>query len=59
MAWLIRRLSVPASEPKIALVLAICAMTLGLMSVALVWQAQVIADQRETIQVLKQMKLGV
>jgi hypothetical protein len=59
MAWLIRRLSVPVSEPKIALVLALCAVAMGLLSVALVWQAQVIADQRETIQWLKDIKLGM
>ncbi len=58
MAWLIRKLSIPASEPKMALVLAVCAVAMGLLSVALVWQAQIIANQRETIEFLKQVKFG-
>jgi len=58
MTWLINKLRVPASESNMAVVLAVCAVTLSLMSVALVWQAQVIADQRATIQFLKALKFG-
>jgi hypothetical protein len=58
MAWLIKKLSIPANENKMGVVLAVCAATLGLMSVALVWQAQVIAEQREAIQWLAHLKLG-
>jgi hypothetical protein len=39
-------------------VLAACAVAMGLMSVALVWQAQVIAEQRSAIQWLWQLKVG-
>ena len=49
MAWLIRRLRIPATESNLGLVLSLCVVTLGLMSVALVWQAEVIAGQREVI----------
>jgi hypothetical protein len=58
MIWLINRLRIPASESNMGLVLAACAATLGLMSVALVWQAQVIAEQRLAIQWLEHLKLG-
>jgi hypothetical protein len=58
MTWLIRRLRVPANESTMGIVLAVCAVTLGLMSVALVWQAQVIAEQRQAIQWLERLKFG-
>jgi hypothetical protein len=50
MTWLINRLRVPTSENNMAIVLAVSAVMLGLMSVALVWQAQIIAEQRSIIQ---------
>jgi hypothetical protein len=50
MKWLIRSISIPASESKMSLVLALCAMAMSVMSLALVWQAAVIAQQREVIQ---------
>ena len=59
MKWLIRSFSVPADESKMSLVLAMCAMTMSVMSLALVWQAAVIAQQRELIQWLAKAKLGV
>lgn len=53
MTWLISKLRVPASESNMGIVLAICAVCLGLMSIALVWQAQIIANQRVMIEFLK------
>lgn len=58
MAWLRRTLRLPAGEPHIGIVLVLCVITMSLMSVALVWQAQVIASQREAIQWLEQLKFG-
>lgn len=58
MTWLINRLRIPSTESHMSIVLAACAVTLGLMSVALTWQAQVIADQRQAIQWLEHLKLG-
>ena len=58
MTWLIQRLRVPANESTMGIVLAVCAVTLGLMSVALVWQAQIIAQQRLAIQWLERLKFG-
>jgi hypothetical protein len=37
-------------------VLALCAFTMGLMSLALVWQAQVIAHQRDIIRWLETLR---
>ena len=58
MTWIINKLRVPASESSMGIVLAVCVFTLSLMSMALVWQAQVIANQRITIRLLENIKLG-
>jgi hypothetical protein len=58
MKWLIRSISVPANESKMSLVLALCAFTMSAMSLALAWQAAVIAQQRDVIQWLAKLKLG-
>ena len=50
MKWLIRSITVPATESKMSVVLALCAMTMSVLSLALVWQATVIAQQRQVIQ---------
>ena len=47
----------PASETQMGLVLALCIFTMSLMSVALVWQAQVIAKQNAVIHMM-QSKFG-
>jgi hypothetical protein len=58
MSWLLRTLRVPASETHMGFVLAICAFAMGLMSLAIVWQAQVIAHQRDVIRWLESLKFG-
>ena len=58
MAWLRRALRLPAQESSVGLVLILCIITMSFMSIALVWQAQIIANQREAIQWLEQMKFG-
>ncbi len=58
MAWLRRMIFVPASETQMGLVLALCIFTMSVMSVALVWQAQVIANQRDAIRFLETLKFG-
>ena len=58
MAWLRRILRLPAPESNIGLVLAFCVIGMSFMSIALVWQAQIIANQREAIQWLEQLKFG-
>jgi hypothetical protein len=58
MAWLIRCFRVPANETKMGVVLALCAMTMSILSLAVAWQAQIISQQHETIQWLAKAKLG-
>jgi hypothetical protein len=42
----------------LGLVLSLSVVALGLMSIALVWQAEIIANQREVIRWLEAMKIG-
>jgi hypothetical protein len=58
MAWLRRVFRLPAHESNIGLVLILCVVTMSCMSIALVWQAQIIAVQREAIQWLETLKFG-
>ncbi|MGC0771382.1 MAG: hypothetical protein WB543_00495 [Candidatus Acidiferrum sp.] len=58
MAWLVRKLHIPASESTMGIVLTVCVVTMGLMSVALIWQAQIIANQRDAIRWLEGLKFG-
>jgi hypothetical protein len=58
MIWLRRVFRLPANESNISLVLVFCVISLSFMSIALVWQAQVIANQREAIQWLERIKFG-
>jgi len=58
MAWLTRKLRIPASESSMGIVLTFCVVAMGLMSVALIWQAQIIANQREAIRWLESLKFG-
>lgn len=58
MAWLNRVFRLPAQESSIGIVLLLCVISMSCMSVALVWQAQIIASQREAIQWLQQLKFG-
>jgi hypothetical protein len=59
MAWLIRKLRIPVTESNMGLILAICALTMSILSLAVAWQAQVIAQQQDVIQWLAKLKLGV
>jgi len=58
MAWLRRVFRLPAHESNIGLVLMLCVVSMSCMSMALVWQAQIIANQREAIQWLEHLKFG-
>jgi len=58
MAWLVRKLHIPASESTLGIVLTVCVISMSLMSVALLWQAQIIANQREAIRWLETLKFG-
>ena len=58
MAYLRRVMGIPATESSLGVVLSICVVGMGLMSIALVWQAQIIANQREAIRWLETLKIG-
>lgn len=58
MAWLRRVFHLPVQESNISLVLILCVLSMSCMSIALVWQAQIIANQREAIQWLESLKFG-
>jgi hypothetical protein len=58
MVWLRRVCNIPAQESNVGLVLMFCIVSMSFMSIALVWQAQIIANQREAIQWLERLKFG-
>ena len=58
MAWLIRTLRLPAHETHTHVALAVCVLLMGLLSIALIWQAQIIANQRDAIRFLESVKFG-
>ena len=58
MVFLRKILQLPANESSVSLVLGVSVVALGLMSLALVWQAEIIANQREVIRWLEAIKIG-
>ncbi|MGB2634780.1 MAG: hypothetical protein WAM58_12680 [Candidatus Acidiferrum sp.] len=49
MEWVRRVFHVPATETQTGVVLAVCIFAMSIMSIVLVWQAQVIARQNAVI----------
>ena len=58
MEWLRRALRLQVQESSVGIVLILCLLTMSAMSIALVWQAEIIANQREAIRWLEQLKMG-
>lgn len=58
MEWLIRKLRIPASETAMGIVMTFCVLVMSLMSIALIWQAQIIEKQRDAIRWLETLKFG-
>jgi biotin transporter BioY len=58
MSWIARKLRSQASESQMGLILTICVIAMSIMSIGLVWQAQIIANQREDIRWLQSLKFG-
>jgi hypothetical protein len=58
MSWLLRTLRLPARETHTNLALAVSVFIMSLMSLALIWQAQIIAEQRDAIKWLETLKFG-
>jgi hypothetical protein len=59
MVWLKKVLNSPVEESRISFVLLLCVVAMSIMSVAIVWQAEVISSQREAIHWLEHIKLGI
>jgi len=58
MTWLRGIFRLPVQESNVVFVLVFSVFLMSFMSVALVWQAQIIANQREAIQWLVRLKFG-
>lgn len=58
MAWLSQKLRLPASESSTGIVLTACVITMGLLSIALIWQAEIISHQRDLIRWLQAARFG-
>ncbi len=58
MTWLRGIFRLPVQESNVVVVLVFSVFLMSFMSVALVWQAQIIANQREAIQWLVRLKFG-
>jgi hypothetical protein len=53
MEWIRRVFNVPATETQMGIVLGFCIFVMSVMSVVLVWQAQVIARQNAVIHMIQ------
>jgi len=53
MEWFRRVVKLPASETQTGVVLAFCIFTMSVMSIVLVWQAQIIARQNAVIRMFE------
>ena len=58
MEWIRRVFRSEIRESHLGVALIFCLMIMSAMSIALVWQAQIIANQRDAIRWLEQLKAG-
>lgn len=58
MSLLGRNLHTPATESHRRLVLALCVITMSILCIGLIWQAQIISNQRDNIRWLETGKVG-
>ena len=56
MEWIRRVFRSEIRESHIGVALIVCLIVMSAMSIALVWQAQIIANQRDAIRWLEQLK---
>jgi hypothetical protein len=57
MSWFGRSLGQPASEGLRRFVVGVCIVAMSVMCIVLIWQAQIIANQRDMIRWLETAKL--
>ena len=53
-----RYFKIPASETQKTIIIAICVFMMSVMTIGLLWQAEIIANQREAIHWLQTAKFG-
>lgn len=58
MEWLRRVLRSEIQESHVGIALIVCLLVMSAMSIALVWQAQIIANQRDAIRWLEHVNAG-
>jgi hypothetical protein len=58
MDWITRCFRMPVSETHKTLVIAVCLVAMSIMAIGLVWQAEIIASQRDAIRWLETAKFG-
>ncbi len=58
MEWIRRVFRSEIRESHVGLALIFCLVIMSVMSIALVWQAQIIANQRDAIRWLEQLKFS-
>lgn len=58
MEWIRRVFRSEIRESHVGVALIVCLLVMSAMSIALVWQAQIIASQRDAIRWLEQLKAG-
>jgi hypothetical protein len=58
MAWSRFKLNGLATESQKGIVLTVCLVVMSAMCIALVWQAQIISEQRDDIKWLETLKFG-
>ncbi|HYY72439.1 MAG TPA: hypothetical protein VE778_02490 [Candidatus Bathyarchaeia archaeon] len=58
MEWIRRVFRSEIRESHVGVALIVCLIVMSAMSIALVWQAQIIANQRDMIRWLEQLRAG-
>ena len=58
MEWIRRVFRSEIRESHVGVALIFCLIVMSAMSIALIWQAQIIANQRDAIRWLEQLKAG-
>jgi Mg/Co/Ni transporter MgtE len=53
MEWIRRMFNVPATETQTGVALGLCIFAVSVMSLVLVWQAQIIANQKAVIRMFE------
>jgi hypothetical protein len=53
MDWIRRIVKIPASETQTGIVMALCIFAMSVMTIVLVWQAQIIARQNAVIRMFE------